>query len=433
MNAISSYEKQYKESATDIICGEIFRHENGVITYGCCMCQLKFSSGFDFESHVIDHFLVVRDDQAATSDNGHGAEEAIRVENLSVKQEDDSYDADCIVEMIEIDDDDETEEKHPTVDRVLNAPTDNGHDWTVTCTCCDEKFACQGLRDQHIFKKTVAYSKCSLCPAYFSDRLSRMHHKVLHYLPAAKQIKCPHCGRLFEMEEAMAEHIFKNAPPLNLTNAVQPLQHLPKISSPPKPIYECDICGSTTTSKVRLENHLLNHVAFKYDCANCGRHFKNMDQLRRHMFSHSQMKLFECNLCDKSYVHSGSLREHKRTHNGRRDYICHLCGKTYKNSHTFNKHIKEFHERVKTFVCTDCGDAFYTVHLLGDHMRAQHTLERPYVCRACRKSFTSAKLLAAHARSHSGEQYQCRHCDRLFNHPTNRWVHEKRKHLHFID
>lgn len=416
MNAISSYEKPYKESSTDVVCGEICRHDNGVITYKCSYCQLKFSSGIDFESHIVDHFLILTDETDAVDDLASrlcDVEESISADCLPMLQDEEAA----------------TEDECATTDTLLINDTSGA----ITCPCCSMRFACQGLRDQHIFKKTVAYTKCPLCPAYFRDRLQRMHHKVLHHLPDDKQYRCVRCSRPFDTQTDLIDHITKDEPPPALNDSLPPLQYLPSLHAPPKPIYECDICGGTFMSKVRLEKHLDNHVSVKLDCDTCGRHFKTIDVLRRHMYSHASHKAFQCNHCDKAYMHMSSLQEHQKLHTGQRNFICHQCGKTYANSHTFSKHLREFHERIKHFVCTDCGDAFFTVHLLNDHVRAQHTLERPYACKSCAKTFTSAKLLAAHAGSHGGSQYQCRHCQRMFNHRTNRWVHEKRKHLHFID
>lgn len=377
MNAISSYERKYKESADDVICGEMVRHATGVITYKCFYCQLKFLSGIDFEAHVVDHFLVVEDDDAIVT-------------------------AADICESISI-------ECSPVAD--TTGPAES----SISCPCCSEKFACQGLRDQHRFQKTIAYSKCPLCPAYFENRLHRMHHRVLHRLPPEKRFSCSHCQRPFDSNDSLYEHIHEDRPPPQLTESVKQLNQLPPIACVAKLEYECDLCGGKFHSKIRLKKHLANHVTSK------------------------AIKSFQCNQCDKSYMYNSSLREHRKLHSGQKPtVICHQCGKTYAKN-TFNKHLREFHERFKQFVCDDCGDAFFTMHLLNDHVRAQHTLERPYACntlvcgKVCPKSFTSAKLLAAHVGSHSGAQFQCRYCERMFNHRTNRWVHEKRKHLHFID
>lgn len=456
MSSLTKPKMFSKTEAINEYCGEIFRSAFKTFEYFCSFCGMKFSSGADFENHAIDHFLDVEDESDESADeatDGSDQEDS----STSMKEEPENEPGESTdymntsdpIDVPECTDEDEMNELNdklydqtmdeklvasPVVlvkDIVTSLATMETSDWLVTCNCCGQLFACNGLRDQHVHKSRPAYSKCSKCPAYFSDRMSRLQHTVLHSLPASRQFKCPHCSRVFATKESLTDHVLKNQPQENLPDSIKPI--LPPIVRPfIPPSYECDICGRKYASKVTIEKHLEAHVTFQTDCFVCRKHFTNVRHLRTHMLTHSDTKIHQCNQCDKSYKHRSSLNTHKLTHD-RKMFMCHECGKSYASQAILNTHIREVHTRLKNFICAHCDEAFTKRSLLKDHLRAKHTFDRPYACELCNKTFTSSRYLSMHKIIHSNRTFQCRYCERVFNNMKNRRTHEKRKHLHFVD
>lgn len=450
MSSLTKPKSFSKNEAINEYCGEIFRSAFKTFEYFCSFCGMKFSSGTDFENHVIDHFLDAEDESDEyTDETTNGSDQEDSTASIEEEPEQEAgVSADSINSSNTIDDPPYTDEANEFDDQIMDEKlvaspavsvtdietsltTVDACDWLATCNCCDQLFACNGLRDQHVYKSGPAYSKCSKCPAYFSDRMSRLQHTVLHSLPAPRQFKCPHCGRVFDSKESLTDHVLKNQPQENLPDSIKPI--LPSIERPViPPSYECDICGKKYASKLTIAKHLEAHVTFKTDCFVCRRHFSNVRHLRTHMLTHSDTKIHQCNQCDKSYKHRSSLNTHKQTHD-RKMFMCHECGKSYSSQGILNTHIREVHTRLKNFICAHCDEAFTKRSLLKDHLRAKHTFDRPYACELCHVTFTSSRYLSMHKIIHSNRTFQCRYCERIFNHMKNRRTHEKRKHLHFVD
>lgn len=408
-------------------CGEIFRSAFKTFEYFCSFCGMKFSSGIEFERHAIHHFLDVEEESAIELSDRSDTEDSSIDENeidKSTLELSTTYDFEYAGAMTEKNLDNQVQDE-PT-DTVING-TIEFNNGKVTCNCCNEIFACNGLRDQHIYKLSPAYSKCRKCPAYFSDRMSRLQHSILHSFPEARQFNCTHCGRVFDSKESLIAHMEQNQPQKDLPAKIKPI--LPALSSLS---YECNICKKTFTTKLMLDKHLPTHKISGTNCSICDKHFKSIQHLKSHMISHSDEKLYQCNQCNKTYKYRNSLFAHRAIHY-RKMVMCHECGKLYASNAILNTHIREVHKRLKNFICEYCDEAFVKRSRLKDHLYAKHTFDRPYVCTLCNKTFTSSRYLSMHKIIHSDRTFQCRYCDRNFNHMKNRRTHEKRKHLHFID
>lgn len=57
-----------------------------------------------------------------------------------------------------------------------------------------------------------------------------------------------------------------------------------------------------------------NKVVIKYQCAECLKHFSNVNTYQRHIKCHDEKKPYRCSQCQKRYYHSIDLVEHMETH-----------------------------------------------------------------------------------------------------------------------
>ena len=101
---------------------------------------------------------------------------------------------------------------------------------------------------------------------------------------------------------------------------------------------------------------------------------------------------------------------------------CATCGKYYAKKDSLRFHVKSQHEEHK-FKCPDCPKTFPFNHAYVTHLR-QHSDERPFPCPLddCDATFSSQKGLNQHAEKHSGIEYKCEICGKVFgakNDPDN--------------
>ena len=108
----------------------------------------------------------------------------------------------------------------------------------------------------------------------------------------------------------------------------------------------------------------------KYNsCEICGKSFKLLTDLKRHILIHSAERPFRCDLCSYTCNRESSLKNHYYKHSGVKPYKCH-CGKAFPEKGHLNRHM------------------------------LVHTKERPYHCSLCGKSLTRLDSLKKHKALH---------------------------------
>lgn len=78
----------------------------------------------------------------------------------------------------------------------------------------------------------------------------------------------------------------------------------------------------------------------RFACSVCEKRFKQFDNLKRHMITHSGMKPFSCDQCSKSFARVNHLQRHKNAiHLKLRPYVCNMCDKSFTRSEYFKRHM----------------------------------------------------------------------------------------------
>lgn len=124
--------------------------------------------------------------------------------------------------------------------------------------------------------------------------------------------------------------------------------------------FECLICKLKTNTHPSLIIHIKSeHKTEKpYLCVQCTKTFVRRSDLRKHVFVHAGIRLFNCNYCSKSFTRSTNLAKHKRTHEeAPKSYRCMLCPKAFQSNILLSHHM-EVHMNRNTFNCKFCNLVF---------------------------------------------------------------------------
>ena len=75
---------------------------------------------------------------------------------------------------------------------------------------------------------------------------------------------------------------------------------------------------------------------------------------------------------------------------------CNICDRIYPYSKFLMKHIKTFHENVKTFECDYCGIHSLSTGNLQKHISSVHKGQKRFECDICERRFSVAATLLRH-------------------------------------
>ncbi|KAL5019238.1 hypothetical protein ScPMuIL_004960 [Solemya velum] len=79
-----------------------------------------------------------------------------------------------------------------------------------------------------------------------------------------------------------------------------------------------------------------------YTCEICGNKFREINVLRNHLLTHSNVREYCCTFegCTYAFKTKGSLKRHMRRHTGERPYPCELCGRCFTEAGALTRHMK---------------------------------------------------------------------------------------------
>uniref|UniRef100_A0A1B0CR96 C2h2-type zn-finger protein n=1 Tax=Lutzomyia longipalpis TaxID=7200 RepID=A0A1B0CR96_LUTLO len=144
---------------------------------------------------------------------------------------------------------------------------------------------------------------------------------------------------------------------------------------PDKP-HMCPICGKVVIRGIKL--HITSHSDERpFECAHCGKRFKNKLNLKMHMMIHKTDHPFKCTFCPEQFPKKDKLDIHVRSHTGEKPFLCTICGKSFTRRGDLNIHVG-IHTTERLFECEICKKAYKTKGTLHIHKKSHNP--KPFAC-----------------------------------------------------
>lgn len=247
------------------------------------------------------------------------------------------------------------------------------------CNEPDCIFVCKSKQELKDHKRTIHGTKfkCDHCEKTFGisrDRnrhIKSVHHEERHF--------CIECNKYYKTRKVYEEHLRSH------------------LEGYVKPVFECEICHRSFSSKYNLATHIkAEHLGMRksFMCPTCGRTFTQKNSYRQHANVHAGIKPYVCDQCGKAFSYEKSLKEHKFIHDGIRRFQCPVCQKYFLQSTSLRIHIK-IHNDTRDHICSTCGKGFTQKQALIRHERL-HTGDKPFTCSLCAKTFSDYSIIRRH-------------------------------------
>jgi hypothetical protein len=201
-------------------------------------------------------------------------------------------------------------------------------------------------------------------PSNDSDFGVQVSYKSLHDTDKKFQYyQCPQCKLFFNSSVQLHEHILGNSSDSNSTS-----------KSKLKCGFFCNICRKRFSILKALKMHELIHDESianlanvrvsndEYDvemakmedlpvvnikCKICFKWLPSLDEMSKHMISHSQFKPFQCKKCDQRFGLETEFKAHSKVHeipkNSQGYYVCMFCQKAIKGFTPMKRHMENAH------------------------------------------------------------------------------------------
>ncbi|XP_069673063.1 zinc finger protein 883-like isoform X16 [Periplaneta americana] len=313
----------------------------------------------------------------------------------------------------------------------------------------------------------LSADSCEFCDSVFSrkrdlaDHLAKVHEEyVLH---------CEVCDSVFKHKYLFEEHMKLHEPNIECSQKISDTCSNSSGHDSDSHIHLNTKGKSSRILRVKSPKELnisgKTSEQVSYGCETCGKHFKRLYHLNKHIKTHDTfMKVeagesetgmsglgsedescneeekkeerettekkektkatYHCQICGKNFTLKDSFKSHQRIHTGEKPFTCHICGKQFSHTGGLYYHLKHVHAGIKNHSCDICGRSFALKAAMEDHRRI-HTGERPYVCHTCGKSFKTKASLYIHSKIHTDSfPHSCTYCERRF-----RWRQQLLAHL----
>ncbi|XP_065597558.1 zinc finger X-chromosomal protein isoform X3 [Cyrtonyx montezumae] len=222
------------------------------------------------------------------------------------------------------------------------------------CQYCEYRSADSSNLKTHVKTKhsKETSSKCEICFQTFSDTKELQQHTLMHQ--ESKTHQCLHC-----------DHKSSNSSDLK--------RHIISVHTKDYP-HKCDMCDKGFHRPSELKKHVAAHKGKKlHQCRHCD--FKIADPfiLSRHILSvHTKDLPFRCKRCRKGFRQQNELKKHMKTHSGRKVYQCEYCEYSTTDASGFKRHVISIHTKDYPHRCEYCKKGFRRPSEKNQHIMRHH-------------------------------------------------------------
>ncbi|XP_030823309.1 zinc finger protein 711 isoform X4 [Geospiza fortis] len=222
------------------------------------------------------------------------------------------------------------------------------------CQHCVFRCADQSNLKTHIKTKhgTDLPFKCEHCPQAFADEKELQQHTEL--FQGHKTHQCPHCDH-------------------KSTNSSDLKRHIISVHTKDFP-HKCEVCEKGFHRPSELKKHSETHKGKKiHQCRHCD--FKTSDPfvLSGHILSvHTKDLPFKCKRCKRGFRQQNELKKHMKTHSGRKVYQCQYCEYSTTDASGFKRHVISIHTKDYPHRCEFCKKGFRRPSEKNQHIMRHH-------------------------------------------------------------
>lgn len=199
---------------------------------------------------------------------------------------------------------------------------------------------------------TAADDNIESCQREAVVRVKKLSDELMaHYSRKETVFECYVCGYTTSVQRRLRKHLLNHSmtkPSTSYTDVgclrkvsvkVRKLSAEQMAQLSQKTIlFECYICGHQTTGKGHLRTHLMNHKDNKpFPCRTCNKVFCNRFYLKVHEVKHTGERKYPCELCPMKFLYRSNLRSHLETHSEERSFRCLICKKRIQEGRRFEK------------------------------------------------------------------------------------------------
>uniref|UniRef100_A0A2K6NE04 Zinc finger protein Y-linked n=1 Tax=Rhinopithecus roxellana TaxID=61622 RepID=A0A2K6NE04_RHIRO len=222
------------------------------------------------------------------------------------------------------------------------------------CQYCEYRSADSSNLKTHIktkHSKEMPF-KCDICLLTFSDTKEVQHHTLVHQENRTHQ--CLHC-----------DHKSSNSSDLK--------RHVISVHTKDYP-HKCEMCEKGFHRPSELKKHVAVHKGKKmHQCRHCDFKIADPFVLSRHILSvHTKDLPFRCKRCRKGFRQQNELKKHMKTHSGRKVYQCEYCEYSTTDASGFKRHVISIHTKDYPHRCEYCKKGFRRPSEKNQHIMRHH-------------------------------------------------------------
>ncbi|XP_036897860.1 zinc finger X-chromosomal protein-like isoform X3 [Sturnira hondurensis] len=223
------------------------------------------------------------------------------------------------------------------------------------CQYCEYRSADSSNLKTHIktkHSKEIPF-KCDICLLTFLDTKEVQQHALTHQ--ETKTHQCAHC-----------DHKSSNSSDLK--------RHIISVHTKDYP-HKCDMCDKGFHRPSELKKHVAAHKGKKmHQCRHCDFKIADPFVLSRHILSiHTKDLPFRCKRCRKGFRQQNELKKHVKTHSGRKVYQCEYCEYSTTDASGFKRHVISIHTKNYPHRCEYCKKGFRRPSEKNQHIIRHHT------------------------------------------------------------